>query len=136
MASSVVVEATKPSSPPVPKGMRQKAQAVKPLKDLSDATSLDTLLSRPTSPLPKSHLSSPSKTMGSPSATTSGAVVTPAKQQTKSPFIVTPTSPPTSPKPSASRNKKKEKVVASLPRYSHENSYSNYFFKFENESPF
>ena len=67
LASSVAIGATKPCSPSlVPMGMRQKAWAVKPLKDLSDSTSLETLPSGPNFLLPTSPLSSPSKTMRSP----------------------------------------------------------------------
>ena len=66
VASSVATEATTPFYPSVPKGMRRKARAIKPLKDLSYLNSLETLLSGPNSPLPKSPLSLPSKMMGSP----------------------------------------------------------------------
>ena len=80
VASSIATEATKPFPLPIPKGMRQKAQAPKPTKDLFESTSLEMLPSRPISPLSKSPLSSPSKTMGSLFGVTSGAPATPAKQ--------------------------------------------------------
>ena len=137
VASLVATKAAKPIPPLVPKGMKKKAQAIKPTKDLSQMTSTETLSSHPNSPLHKSPLSSPSKTMGSPSIATSRVAAFPTKQPDQPPSpIVTLSSPPKNPKPSSSKSKKKGKVVAFPRRYSSENAYSSYFFKFENEHLF
>ena len=129
--SFVATEATKSTPLPIQKGVRQKARASKPLKDLSKSTSLEMLMSGPNSPLPKLPLSSPSNTVGSPSGVISGAAATSTKQpaQPSSP-VATPSPPHHSQKPSSSKPKKKGKVVGSPPRYSLENSYSKYFFEF------
>ena len=137
LASSIKIEAMKTTPLPVPKGMRQKARATKPTKDLSQLTFDETLPSGPNLPLPKSPHSLPSKMVGSLSIATSGVVATPTEQpaQASSP-IATPSSPPKNLKPSSSKSKKKGKVVASPPRYSPENAYSNYFFEFKKEHLF
>ena len=121
-------------SPPIPKGLEKKAKAIQPTKDASDLSSEDTLPNDPKSPLPKSSLGSLAKSMVSPSVATTRADTTAAKPlaQSSSP-VAMPISLPSNPKPSSSKAKDKGKVVASSPMYSHENSYSHYFYEFENE---
>ena len=80
VAFPIAIEATEPIPPPFCKGMRQKARAIKPTNDLSQMTSTEMLWSHPNSPLLKSQLSSPSKTMGSPSVATTGVAASLAKQ--------------------------------------------------------
>ena len=72
VVSSIVTEATKPTPPPILKGVHQKARASKPSKDFSESTSFEMLPSEPNSPLPKSPLSLPSKTVKSHPGMTSG----------------------------------------------------------------
>ena len=75
--------------------------------------------------------------MGSPTVAIASVATTPTKQLNQpSSSVASPISSPTKPKPSSSKAKNKGKVVAFPPRYSHENSYSNYFFEFKNEHLF
>ena len=127
VAFSIATEATTPSSPLLPRRIKKKAKAFKLIKDASDLSSADTFPSGPNLPLPKSPLGSLLKSKGSPSVAIAGADTTPA--QPSSP-VASPISPPLNPKPSSLKVKDKGKAIGFPLRYSHENSYSNYFFDF------
>ena len=103
-------------------------------KNTSELSSAGTLPSGPNSPLSKSSLGSPVKLKGSPSVAIAGVDTTPVKPSDQ------PTLPVairiSNPKPSSSKAKDKGNAVASPPTYSHDNSYSNYFFDIKNESLF
>ena len=133
MASPVRIEATTIVPLVVPKGIGQKACAVKPTVNLSQTTSSKTLPSQPNSPPPKSPLFLPTKKTTSPSVATSGVVGPKSKQSVHASSPVAKAYSLWQSKPSPSCSEKKGKAMASPPRYSTESAYSHWFFKFENE---
>ena len=104
VAASVVIEATARPSPPILKGSKKKVKPIKATKDTLDFSSADTLPSGPNSPLSKSPLSYPEKSVGSLSIAT-----TPKSPAKPSLPVAFPISKPTNLKPSFSKPRIKER---------------------------